>query len=86
MAQSCNNMFNLRHLFGYFEGLNSYIWVEVDLIKETHKALLIRFNRRQEWLPKAWVVGAKRDKRKSTIKIKISEYNWGRKFQWENLN
>jgi len=56
-----------------------YIWMEVILLKETPKAILIMFDGRKEWLPKAWIWGIKESKDRTTIKIKISQYHWARK-------
>lgn len=37
----------------------TYFWIDVLLIKETKKAILIMFDGRKEWLPKAWIVRIK---------------------------
>lgn len=34
---------------------HDYVWIEVTLIKETPKAILIEFDGKQAWLPKAWI-------------------------------
>ncbi len=57
-----------------------YFWVGVLLIKETKKAILIEFDGRKAWLPKAWIVRIKHNLRIDTVKIKISEYYWSKKF------
>ena len=64
----------------------SYLWVDVILFKETPKAILIMFDGKKEWLPKAWILRIKRSKskpghceRSEAISIKISEYHWAKK-------
>jgi len=64
-----------------------YRWVDVILIKETSKAVLIQFNNRQAWLPKVWIRGIRHDshcegcrRQPETLAIKISEYHWAKKF------
>jgi len=66
--------------------------MDVELIAETKRAILVRFDEREAWLPKAWIVAIKtRDtantpviaralKSTETIFIKISEYHWTRNF------
>ena len=51
------------------------------LIKETQKAILIEFDGKKIWLPKAWIVKINRkrhceEQSDETIPIKISEYHW----------
>jgi len=67
-----------------------YIWMDVILLKETRKAILIEFDSRREWVPRAWVVSirhaplslrAPNKVRGAAISIKISEYHWAKKFQ-----
>jgi len=65
-----------------------HIWMEVELIAETRKAILVRFDNRDAWIPKIWIVATKA--RKSGItrptklakksSIKISETHWAKKF------
>jgi len=57
----------------------SYIWIDVLFIRETEKAILIMFDGSKVWIPKAWIVDAKKAN-KETMKIKISEYHWALKF------
>jgi len=57
-----------------------HIWMDVELITETRKAILIRFDGRKEWIPKVWISSCKRGKGRF-IKIKISESHWAKKFQ-----
>ena len=52
-------MFRFRYLLNPPIGLHDYIWMNVSLIRETKKAILIMFDNRQEWLPKAWILGIK---------------------------
>ena len=65
----------------------NYIWVEVTFIRETRKAILIKFDNRTAWLPKAWILGYKRTRHCEPrrgeaifIKIKVAEYHWAKKF------
>ena len=71
-------MFSPRTLLNFAIGFHAYIWVDVFLLKETSKAILIIFDNRKIWLPKAWIVKIKR--RRKAISIKISEYHWVKKF------
>ena len=73
--------FSFRYLLNPPIGLHDYIWMDVSLIKETRRAILIIFDDRQEWLPKAWIWRLKRNKGKAIVKIKISRYHWGKKFE-----
>jgi len=59
----------------------TYIWVDVTLIKETPKAILIVFNGKRAWLPKTWIFRIKRKGDNGTTKIKLSIHNWFKKFQ-----
>jgi len=52
--------------------------VDVLLVKEAPKAILVAFDGRQIWLPKAWVWRIRRAK-PPAIRIKISESNWAKK-------
>ena len=56
-----------------------YLWIDVLLLRETKKAILIEFDGSKTWFPKTWVIRIKRNKSNKTIKIKISEYYWTRK-------
>ncbi|PIP68370.1 MAG: hypothetical protein COW92_01660 [Candidatus Omnitrophica bacterium CG22_combo_CG10-13_8_21_14_all_43_16] len=65
----------------------TYFWIDVFLLKETQKAILIKFNGKKAWLPKAWIRRIKRNKnilrhcgRSEAISIKISQYHWEKKF------
>jgi len=68
--------------------LERHIWMDVKLLAETRKAILVRFDGRQAWFPKAWIVAVKSRKRviarapkaPEAISIKISESHWARKF------
>jgi hypothetical protein len=55
--------------------------MDISLVKQTKKAILIMFDNRQAWLPKAWIWGIKQNKDKPTVKIKISRYHWTKKFE-----
>ena len=59
----------------------TYIWIDVFLLKETQKAILIEFDGKKAWLPKAWVMRIKQVRNKNAIRIKISEYHWAKKFR-----
>lgn len=58
----------------------NYIWIDVFLIHETRKAILIRFDGKEEWFPKAWILKVKPRKNSKAVEIKISEYHWAAKF------
>jgi len=59
----------------------TYFWIDVLLIKETQKAILIEFDGRKIWLPKAWIIKITKDQHANAAKIKISEYLWAQKSQ-----
>ena len=88
-------MFSPRTLLNFAIGFHSYIWVDIYILKETPKAILIMFDNRKIWLPKAWIakIELNETKRPRTqcprkcqarrarpISIKISEYHWAKKF------
>jgi len=59
----------------------TYFWIDVLLIKETKKAILVIFDGKKIWLPKVWILKIKRNRHceeqnDKTISIKISEYHW----------
>lgn len=74
-------MFSLKHLLNAPVGFYAYIWQDVFLIKETPKAILVTFDGRKNWLPKAWILRIKRNKNDHTVRIKISQYHWTKKFR-----
>jgi len=57
----------------------TYLWMDVDLVRETPRAILIIFDGRKAWVPKAWIARIKRTGGRF-IKIKISEHHWAKKF------
>ena len=57
-----------------------YFWIDAFLLKETKKAILIEFDGKKAWLPKAWIMRIKHNPRIDTVKIKISQYHWEKKF------
>ncbi len=69
-------MFNLKSWLNFATNPQDYIWIKALLLKETPKAILIRFNDREIWLPKVWIVRRKRNKK--VISIKISQWHWGK--------
>jgi hypothetical protein len=73
-------MFNLKHLLNLTFELHACIWMDVILIKETPKAILVMFDGRKNWLPKAWILRIKKNKDSRAIKIRISQYHWAEKF------
>ena len=83
-------MIRIRRLIRAILEPTAYIWVDVVFIRETPKAILIIFDNRETWLPKAWVYRIKRNKdrhviaspakRGEAISIKISDYHWAKKF------
>ena len=60
---------------------HTYIWVDVFLIKETPKAILIMFDDRKIWLPKTWIKKIKHSRHCKVISIRILEHCWTKKFQ-----
>jgi len=59
--------------------LKTYIWIDTLLINETKKAILIEFDGKKIWLPKAWIAKINRkchceEQNDEAISIKISEY------------
>lgn len=72
-------MFSPRFLLNLAIGFYTYMWIDVILVKETTKAILIMFDNRKIWLPKAWIVRMKRNKGNNAVQIKISEYHWAKK-------
>jgi len=56
------------------------IWIEVFLTHETRKAILIKFDSKEEWFPKAWILKIRSSKDSKAVKIKISESRWAMKF------
>jgi len=65
----------------------TYIWIDVIILKETQKAILIEFDGKKAWLPKAWIRRIKRNKnilrhceRSEAISIKIAQFHWEKEF------
>lgn len=56
-----------------------HLWIDVFWVQETPKAILILFDGRKVWIPKAWIVRIKQNGERS-VKIKISDYHWAKKF------
>ena len=83
-------MISIRRLIRYTLEPRAYIWVDVVFVQETPKAILIIFDGREAWIPKAWLCRIKRNKgrhviaspakRGEAISIKISDYHWAKKF------
>jgi len=72
-------MFNIFQHLNTPIGFYDYIWIDVILIKETPKVILIEFDGRRMWFPKGWIVRMGRNKSSNDIKIKISQYYWSKK-------
>jgi len=72
-------MIRMRALIRFILEPRTYLWIDVILVRETPKAILIIFDDRKAWLPKAWIVRLKRNS-DGSIKIKISDCNWAKKF------
>jgi len=70
-------MFNLKHWLNLVINFQEYIWIKALLVKETPKAILIVFDGKKKWLPKARILKIRRDK--EVISIKISQYHWAKK-------
>jgi len=76
-------MFSLKAMLSCPYGYYDYIWVDVLLIYETHKAILVDFDGRRAWLAKAWILRINtyhHNERIKAISIKISLYNWSKFF------
>ena len=68
----------------------TYILIDVTYVRETPKAILIIFDGKKAWLPKAWIIRIKRKKgcrviasppkAGEAISVEISEYHWDKKF------
>ena len=69
----------LKYLLSPLFEFYSYIWIDVIIIRETQKAILIMFKGKKNWLPKTWILRMKRNKNNNVIKIKISQYHWAKK-------
>jgi len=72
-------MFNLKSWLNFVLNPRGYVWIDALLIKETPKAILIEFDGKQAWLPKAWILQIKRNRR--AISIKISQFHWAKTSQ-----
>ena len=83
-------MIRIRSLIIFVLEPRTYLWVDVDLVQETLKAILIIFDGRKAWIPKVWLCHIKRKKdhhvidsspkTSEAISIKILEYHWAKKF------
>ena len=73
-------MFSLSSLFRTFLYPEPYIWADVFLLKETQKAILIEFDGKAAWLPKAWILRMKHNNDSDIVRIKMSQYYWEKKF------
>ena len=83
-------MIRMRRLIISILDPKTYLWVDVVFVRETPKAILIIFAGRKAWIPKAWIcrskckkghrVIASPAKRGEAISIKISDYDWAKKF------
>ena len=77
--------FNLKSLLSRPYGFYDYIWIDCTLVKETQKAILIMFDGRRIWIPRAWISVIASSRKTPTwqlqkpISIKISLYNWSKK-------
>ena len=77
-------MFNLKSWLNRATNPQDYIWINVILLKETPKAILIEFDDKEIWLPKAWikaiVPGATTEQplKGIPISLKISQYHWAK--------
>ncbi len=58
----------------------TYVWIDVLLIRETQKAILIEFDDKKVWFPKAWILRMIHNKDSDAVKIKISQFHWEKKF------
>ncbi|MFC1699999.1 hypothetical protein ACFL1I_08630 [Candidatus Omnitrophota bacterium] len=74
-------MLNLKCWLNLATNPQDFIWVEAILIKEMPKAILVKFDGKQIWFPKTWIVRIRRSKANSNLKIKISLAYWAGKSQ-----
>jgi len=58
----------------------TYLRIDVLLIDETDKAILVKFDGKKAWFPKAWILKIRPSKDSKAVKIKISESHWAMKF------
>lgn len=72
-------MIRIHGLIRFMLEHRTYIWIDVFFVRETPKAILIIFDGRTAWIPKAWIVRIKQGRDRS-IRIKISDYHWAKKF------
>ena len=78
-------MFNLKRWLNLAANPQDYIWIEAILLKETPKAVLIDFDGKQTWLPKAWIkaivpsVTTKQSPKGTPISLEISQWHWAKK-------
>ena len=49
------------------------------LVRETRRTVLVRFDERWVWIPKAWILRRRRTGG-GEMRIKVSEYDWAKKF------
>ena len=83
-------MIRIRNLVRFVLESRTHIWIDIVFVRETPKAILIIFDGQKVWIPKAWIyrikcnkghhVIASPAKRGEAISIKISDYNWSKKF------
>ena len=73
-------MISSRSLLNLAIGRHTYIWIDVLLLKETPKAILIMFDGRRIWFPKTWIKKIKHSRHCEVISIKIPEHYWTKKF------
>jgi len=55
-------MISVRNLIKFVLESRTYLWIDVVLVKETPRAILIIFDGRKAWIPKAWLRRIKRNK------------------------
>ncbi len=72
-------MIRIWALIRYVVEPKKHLWMNVFWVRETPKAILIIFDGRKAWIPKAWIARIEQTGCIS-IKIKISEYHWAKKF------
>jgi len=71
-------MFGLKFWLNLATKPQEYIWINATFIRETPKAILIEFDDKQIWFPKAWIMRIKRNKGNFSLKIQISLYYWAK--------
>ena len=79
-------MFSLKYLLNPPYGFYEYVWLNVLLIRESPKAILIMFDGRKIWLPKAWIIKIKRPRHEQRSDDCPQRFVFERKQQGEAIS